>query len=232
MGFSGKAALALGLLLSGSILLYLSDVWPGVSFKLPKAPVPRVLEVPPEPVDTGERYSPCATDREATRLPITTTVCELVQHPSRFTCRRVRFRATLLTDCFENAVLTARGCEHGIAPSNAPAPASVDAFFHDACPPRRAAFNERRTASFTGRFRIRAGGSGYRYLLDIERVDNPQPITLLPYPEVFLRVHPRQLAEPPLINPEPMALPPYPEILRLPPKSQPPPPPAIDRWAH
>jgi hypothetical protein len=208
MGLFGRVVFVSGLLLCVLILLYLSGVWLDVSMSLPKAPAPRVLAVVPLPVDTvdtKEESSPCASDHGSLRFPIRTTVCDVVQHPNKYTCSRIRFRATLLTDCIHGAILESRRCERGIVPGNGPSRPAVDAFFDDACAGRPIRFDETRTATFTGQLRLRSREShSTACVLDIEDIEN---VTITrPAPHVT-RDPPPPLPEPPVINVVPDAVP-------------------------
>jgi hypothetical protein len=119
------------------------------------------------PQDRGPREAPCPTAQEERSEPINTSLCEVVQHPADFSCKRVRFRASLLTDCMHGAVLISGGCERGIIPGG-PVDATADAFFDSACGPA-IDLKRKRTATFTSRFRLRSGDRGD--LLEIERVE-------------------------------------------------------------
>jgi len=82
--------------------------------------------------DPGPQDLPCASADDEPSQPIETTVCAVVQHPDRFACKRIRFRAALSTDCLENSVLVAEGCARGIVPWGSPNP-EADRFFEGAC---------------------------------------------------------------------------------------------------
>lgn len=100
--------------------------------------------------------------------PIETTLCELVEHPDDFACKRVRFRANFETDCLENSILLDSRCEGGIAPYGSSNRAA--AFFEGACASRPFDFSSKRRATFTGIFRIRARNGRSICTLDVEGV--------------------------------------------------------------
>jgi hypothetical protein len=101
--------------------------------------------------------------------PIETTICELVQHPVDFTCKRVRFRADFETDCMENSILLDDRCERGIAPYGA-SDVIAEAFFEGACADNHFDSSVKRTATFTGMFRMRSENGRSICALDVDRV--------------------------------------------------------------
>jgi hypothetical protein len=121
--------------------------------------------------DPGPQDLPCASADDEPSQPIETTVCAVVQHPDRFACKRIRFRAALSTDCLENSVLVAEGCARGIVPWGSPNP-EADRFFEGACMGTPINFDARRTATFVGRFRLRLRDQRTIYILEIEGVKN------------------------------------------------------------
>lgn len=114
--------------------------------------------------------APCEPGLGLTQ-PIETTLCQLVQHPDDFSCKRVRFRANFETDCMENSILLDDLCERGIAPYGSPDPAA-DAFFEGACASGQFDATVKRTATFTGTFRIQKRNGRSICALEIERVAN------------------------------------------------------------
>jgi hypothetical protein len=122
--------------------------------------------------DRGPQNLPCASRDDEPSQPIETTVCAVVQHPDWFACKRIRFRATLRTDCLEHAALVGDGCERGILPTGPPNPSpAVDAFFDSACV-RPINFDVRRTARFAGRFRLRLRDQRTICVLEIESLED------------------------------------------------------------
>jgi hypothetical protein len=142
------------------------------SISPPTTPVRFRPPGPPDLVslDHSPHKLPCPKEGELVQ-PLETTVCEVVQRPEEFACRRVRLRAALLTDCLDHAVLVGSGCKRGLLPLGAPDP-TVDAFFHAACATRPFYSNPKRTATFTGRFRLLSEDRGIVYALEIERIAN------------------------------------------------------------
>jgi hypothetical protein len=51
----------------------------------------------------------------ATREPLVTTLCQVIQQPGAFACKRIQLRASVLADCMHGTVLVDRGCDRGIA---------------------------------------------------------------------------------------------------------------------
>lgn len=47
--------------------------------------------------------------------PVETTLCQVVTQPEAFACKRVRFRASVLSDCLHGTILVDNQCERGIA---------------------------------------------------------------------------------------------------------------------
>ncbi|HTP85376.1 MAG TPA: hypothetical protein VMJ34_00435 [Bryobacteraceae bacterium] len=121
-------------------------------------------------------------------------------------CGRVQLRASLLTDCMHGVVLVARGCARGMVPEERPGHPFRDAFFDDACSQGR---EEQRTATFTGQFAVRIANHRIHYILYVERIEDVS-IRRIPNP----LDHPVEFPPPPVINPEPMTVLPYPEVLR------------------
>ena len=115
--------------------------------------------------------------------PIETALCEVVSHPQEFLCRRIRFRATLLSDCMHGSALIDDRCERGIAPMYVPnADPTVDTFFSGACAGRPINFDVKRTATFTGRFGLRLRDDRTIYTVEIEAVES---VRITPGPRVM-----------------------------------------------
>jgi hypothetical protein len=127
----------------------------------------------PPPLLDGTPYDvPCPSAKERDVWPIETALCEVVSHPQRFLCSRIRFRATLLSDCMHGSVLIDDRCERGIVPLDVPkADPAVDTFFSGACA-RPINFDVKRTAMFTGRFRLRLRDDRTIYTVGIEAVES------------------------------------------------------------
>jgi hypothetical protein len=138
-------------------------------------------------LDDTPHNLPCPNTEEPAQ-PLDTTVCEVVQRPEAFACKRVRLRATLLTDCLEHSALVGSRCERSLLPLGHPSP-QVDAFFSDACAARPFDFETKRTATFTGRFRLRSEDQGTVFALEIERVAN---VKITPPPGLKPPVGPQQ----------------------------------------
>ncbi len=111
--------------------------------------------------------------------PIETTLCDVIEHPNNFACKRVRFRANFETDCIENSLLLDSGCERGVAPYGSPDAAASD-FFDGACSSNPIDRRAKRTATFTGQFRLRSENRRTIYALEIERVANIEVSATVP----------------------------------------------------
>ena len=145
-----------------------------VSFRLWPVPKlspswpPRTPGSPELGLADKDAQKPCPSVKEQ-QLPVQTTVCDVVQHPKEFDCKRIRIRAELTTDCMHGSVLVDNGCTRGIAPSGSPDPA-VDAFFEAACEGRPIDFGAKRTATFTGRLRSPVNDQKSPFVLEIETI--------------------------------------------------------------
>lgn len=142
---------------------------------------PRASE--PPPLLDGTPYDvPCPSAQERDVWPIETALCEVVSHPQNFLCRRIRFRSTLLNDCMHSNALIDDRCERGIVPMDAPnADPAVGTFFAGACAGRPINFDVKRTATFTGRFRLRLRDDRTIYTVGVEAVES---VKITPRPRV------------------------------------------------
>jgi hypothetical protein len=143
----------------------------------PRLSPPRTTIRPPNEsdlfTDQGPHDVPCTPTPEqratAASEPIEASVCRVVQHPDEFACKRIRVRATLLTDCMHGSVLTDERCARGIVPSGSPN-TSTDAFFEGACAGPHIDFDSKRRATFTGRLRLRLERGRTIFILEVESV--------------------------------------------------------------
>jgi hypothetical protein len=133
-----------------------------------RARPPRVSE-PPQLDDGSPHDVPCPSAQEQDVQPIETTLCDVLSRPQDFACRRIRFRATLLTDCIHGAALIDNRCERGITPIIVPnVNPAVGAFFRSACDGRPINFDVKMAATFTGRFRLRLRDQATVYVVEIQ----------------------------------------------------------------
>lgn len=99
------------------------------------------------------------------------SIVGIVSRPQEFVCRRVRFRATLGTDCIHSTALEDGRCERGIAPAiSLTAEPGVESFFETACAEGPIDFNVKRSATFTGYLRLRERNAAAIFVLDVESV--------------------------------------------------------------
>jgi hypothetical protein len=136
---------------------------------------------PPKAVETplwddgSPRDIPCPPESATSAEPIEVGFCDIVSRPRDFACRRVRFRATVLSDCMHSTALIDSRCERGIAPEAAlHDDHAVESFFEDICTEMPINFDVIRRATFTGRFRLRERNTATIFVLDVEAV---RPIT-------------------------------------------------------
>jgi hypothetical protein len=131
---------------------------------------PKAVE--PQRWDDGSwRDVPCPAQLAPGAAPIEVGLCDIVSRPQEFACRRVRFRATLGTDCIHSTALEDSRCERGIAPAiPLNADREVESFFETACAERPINFDVKRRATFTGYFRLRERNAAIIFVLDVESV--------------------------------------------------------------
>ena len=123
--------------------------------------------------DGSPRDIPCPSKSTALAEPIEIGLCDIVSRPQEFACRRVRFRATVLSDCMHGTLLTDSRCERGIGPEVSPdAGDAVESFFEDICAELPIAIDVTRRATFTGRFRLRERNAATIFVIDVESVRN------------------------------------------------------------
>ena len=143
---------------------------------------PQAVE-PPRWDDGSPRDVPCSSNPPPGAEPISVGLCDLVSRPQEFACRRVRFRATLGTDCIHSTALEDSRCERGIAPDiSLTTEPRVESFFETACAERSIDFDVKRSATFTGYFRLRERNAATIFILDIESV---RGIKISPGPQVI-----------------------------------------------
>jgi len=131
---------------------------------------PKVIEPPPWD-DGSPRDVPCLPEPGTNTAPSEVGLCDIVSRPQDFACRRVRFRATVLSDCMHGTALIDSRCERGIAPVVAPqADRAVESFFTGVCAEMPINFDVIRRATFTGRFRLRERKAATIFVLDVESV--------------------------------------------------------------
>lgn len=109
--------------------------------------------------------------RSRSKRPCATSVA----HRQSFICRRVRLRAAVESDCFENSVLMGDGCGRGLVPFGG-ADSGVDALFDSVCSlsSRRPA-EVKEAATFTGMLRPFVPGLNDAMVLEIEKVEDIRP---------------------------------------------------------
>jgi hypothetical protein len=93
------------------------------------------------------------------------------QPTSEFACRRVRFRATVLSDCMHGTLLTDSRCERGILPAvSQRGDRTVEPFLESICAEMPSSLDVMRMATFTGYFRLRERNAATIFALDVESV--------------------------------------------------------------
>jgi hypothetical protein len=133
---------------------------------------PKAVE-PPRWDDGSPRDNPCPSESAAVAEPIELGLCDIVSRPQDFACRRVRFRATVLSDCMHSTALTDSRCERGIGPVvSLHADHTVESFFEGICAEMPIDLDMTRRATFTGRFRLRERNAATIFVLDVESVRN------------------------------------------------------------
>ena len=166
----GLAALSAALLAIGAGAFM--RFWAPPRLSPPRTPI-RATNKSDLSADQGPHDIPCTPTPEqgatAASEPIEASVCGVVQHPDEFACKRIRVRATLLTDCMHGSVLTDERCARGLVPYGSSSP-TTDAFFEGACAGPRIDFDSKRRATFTGRFRLRSERGRTIFVLEVESV--------------------------------------------------------------
>jgi len=108
--------------------------------------------------------------------PLETTLCEVVGNSQRFDGRKVRFFAKFQSDGIERSVLTDSKCSRGIipfVPDEVEMHPDIQAFDRALEQGARGTMDKRIVATFTGRFvRKTQPPSGFRFILEIERIDD------------------------------------------------------------
>jgi hypothetical protein len=157
--------------LTGYVRLWRTSTIDTAKLRLRLRPRPPRFSAAPI-MDDEARDMPCLDARVQALQPIETTLCSVVGRPQEFACKRIRFRATLMTDCMHGSVLVNAGCERGIVPFDSAdlTDPAINAFFYAACADSPIELDARRTATFTGRFRLRLRGQRTVYALQIESV--------------------------------------------------------------
>jgi hypothetical protein len=134
-------------------------------------PQPPKAAEPPRWDDGSPRDIPCPSESAAAPEPIEAALCDIVSRPQDFVCRRVQFRATVLSDCMHGTALTDSRCERGVAPKvSLHSDHTVESFFEGICTEMPINFDVIRRATFTGRFRLRERNGATIFVLDVESV--------------------------------------------------------------
>jgi hypothetical protein len=98
-------------------------------------------------------------------------LCNLVSRPQEFACRRVRFPATVLSDCMHVTLLSDSRCERGILPEvSQRGDRTGEPFLESICAETPSSLDVMKMATFTGRFRLRERNAATIFVLDVESV--------------------------------------------------------------
>ena len=131
---------------------------------------PKVVE-PPRWDDGSTRDVECPAQAAPGAEPIEVGLCYVVSRPQEFACRRVRFRATVLSDCMHGTLLTDSRCERGILPEvSQRGDRTVEPFLESICAEMPSSLDVMRMATFTGYFRLRERNTATIFVLDVESV--------------------------------------------------------------
>jgi hypothetical protein len=131
---------------------------------------PKAVE-PPQWGNEAPKDIPCPTRPAPLAEPIEVGLCDIISRPHEFACRRVRFRATVLSDCIHGDLLTDSRCERGVVPEvSQRRDRGVEPFFESICAELPRSLDVMRSATFTGYFRLRERNDATIFVLDVESV--------------------------------------------------------------
>ena len=109
------------------------------------------------------------------------TICQLVANCRKFDGKRVRFRASVISDGFEHTALVGPGCKRGVAPwtsDEADKRPDVEAFNRalEDLRPGTGTGDRQVTATFTGRFTCKPASHSpeRRRVINVEAVEELQ----------------------------------------------------------
>jgi hypothetical protein len=114
--------------------------------------------------------------------PIQTNLCDVVANSAHFSGKRVRFRATVLSDGLEHTVLVDPKCKGGIVPvttDQSKDRPDVKALDRAVAKGKQGTDGKRITAVFTGLFKYDEGASRQRAsrVVELEKITNLRIIT-------------------------------------------------------
>ncbi len=164
---------------TGALLCYPQTGAPAKRWAEVRQTLPEIHDRESEPGLDGKALCSPGKDGPPLSSRVTqTTLCEVIQRGEDFGCKRIRLKATVLTDCYHGAALIDDGCARGIALwriQSADEDPSIPEFYRVVCgPPINGvlARNQKVTAMFTGRFlyqpHLRQGSRA----LEVETVEN------------------------------------------------------------
>lgn len=127
------------------------------------------MRVPPLVLLLSACWNLSGAPQPASEAPIESTLCNIIRQASRFSGKRVRFHATVMTDGYEHTVLVDRACKQGIIPRIPDEFASKDDIraFESALDGGTPGTSDKTvTATFTGLF----GVQSRKRVLEVEEV--------------------------------------------------------------